>query len=179
MNPDARFTLGEIEINPLDYSLTTATDKVTLQPKFIDVLAFLAERHPEVVTRQQIIDEVWDGNGYVGEKALTNAIWHLRKAFKQLDPSKEYVDTIRKTGYRILVTPHFHHEEEIDAKRPYIHYVFASFSLVITASLIILWLMMKNNAVSNNAFSQPELVTKYPGRELFPSVSNDGRYVAF
>ena len=76
--------------------------KLTLQPKFIEVLAFLAQQYPNLVTREQIIEEIWDGNFYVGEKALTNAIWHLRKSLKSFDANIEFIETIRKTGYKLL-----------------------------------------------------------------------------
>lgn len=82
MASDSSIKLDQIEINPLEYTLHLGDEKLALQPKFIEVLCFLAHKYPAIVTRSQIIDEVWDGNYYVGEKALTNAIWHLRKGLK-------------------------------------------------------------------------------------------------
>ena len=89
----------------MEYALQKENDKkISLQPKFIEVLVYLAEQYPRIVPRQELIENVWKGNHYVGEKALTNAIWHLRKSLESSgqDP---YIETIRKTGYRLLVKP--------------------------------------------------------------------------
>ncbi|PKG76805.1 transcriptional regulator [Shewanella sp. GutCb] len=116
-----RFELASCIIDPSDHSLrfTAANEhaspdnSVTLQPKFIEVLAYLASRYPEVVSREEIIEHVWDGNAYVGSKALTNAIWHLRQ---QLNPISDepVIETVRKSGYRLLVEPKYNPADLVD-----------------------------------------------------------------
>ena len=69
------------------------------------MFACLVARYPEPITREELINHGWEGNFYVGEKALTNASWHLRKAFKELDPEQTYIKTLRKTGDRVLLKP--------------------------------------------------------------------------
>ena len=175
MKFDISFKLGEVDVNPLEYTLQLGEQKLTLQPKFIEVLAYLAQQHPELVTRQQIIDEIWDGNGYVGEKALTNAIWHLRKSLKKLDPENEYIETIRKTGYRILFEPQYPEPEvEPSYNRKMASLLIAGVFVLSGLFAYILW-----PEPVELSYQEPELVTQYPGRELFPSVSNDGRFLAY
>ncbi|MGS0730350.1 winged helix-turn-helix domain-containing protein, partial [Shewanella sp. 0m-11] len=79
---EAIFRLGLCEVNPSDNSLNffdaaltdEPSNKVSIQPKFIEVLSYLARQYPKVVTREELIDNIWEGNSYVGSKALTNAI---------------------------------------------------------------------------------------------------------
>ena len=77
------FTIGNCQIIPIEYAIKfDEHEKQSLQPKFIEVLCYLAEHYPRVIPREELIENVWAGNIYVGEKALTNAIWHLRQNLK-------------------------------------------------------------------------------------------------
>lgn len=78
--------------------------KVAVQPKPLEVLLYLIASHPRLVTREELIDKVWAGNVYVGEKALTNAIWQLRSSFDELGVTG-LILTVRKRGYRLGIEP--------------------------------------------------------------------------
>ena len=105
MNTQQTFSIGKCQISVFENKLFCADKTCVLQPKFIELLVYLVECYPNAVTREQLIENVWGGNQYVGEKALTNAIWHLRKSFKELDPDNTYIETLRKTGYRLVQKP--------------------------------------------------------------------------
>lgn len=55
-------------------------DKQTLQPKLIEVLCYLSEHYSRIIPREELIENIWAGNNYVGEKALTNTVWLYAKA---------------------------------------------------------------------------------------------------
>lgn len=98
------FSLADITVHPLTLTVRRGEQLIVLQQKPMEVLAVLAARHPALVSREQLIELVWDGNIYVGEKALTHAIWQLRQLFEQLGMA-EVISTVRKKGYRLLLTP--------------------------------------------------------------------------
>ena len=99
------FYLADLFVNPSELSLRTAAGAETsIQQKPMEVLAYLAQQYPALVSRQELIDFVWAGNSYVGEKALTNAIWQLRTVLQQLAES-ELISTVRKKGYRLAEEP--------------------------------------------------------------------------
>lgn len=77
---------------------------VAVQHKPLEVLLYLIANHPRLVTREELIDKVWAGNVYVGEKALTNAVWQLRSSFEGLGVTG-LVLTVRKRGYRLGIEP--------------------------------------------------------------------------
>lgn len=90
------FVLSHIVIDPVALTLTAPQQAVvSIQQKPMEVLQFLAQQYPALVSREQLITAVWDGNSYVGEKALTNAIWQLRHQLQQLGAA-ELISTIRK-----------------------------------------------------------------------------------
>jgi len=180
MSLNKSFKLNQCEVQPPENIISMGETKLTLQPKFIEVLAFLAQQYPNLVTREQIIDEIWDGNFYVGEKALTNAIWHLRKSLKSFDANVEFIETIRKTGYKLLIEPEYIKPKQDLNKSFNIvwSHTWSLYALGLFA-LIFIGFISWPDGNQKTQFSKPVLVTQYPGRELYPSVSPDGRYLAF
>ncbi len=98
------FQIVDIHINPHTLTVVRGGQTLLLQQKPMEVLCFLAAHYPQLVSREQLIDGVWDGNVYVGEKALTNAVWQLRQLFSQLG-MPELIGTVRKKGYRLQQAP--------------------------------------------------------------------------
>jgi DNA-binding winged helix-turn-helix (wHTH) protein len=106
MKFDQAFIIGKCKVIPIEYAIKfDGLSKQSLQPKFIELLCYLAKHFPRVIPRDELIENVWAGNSYVGEKALTNAIWHLRQSLKGVNKEGDAIETIRKVGYRLLVAP--------------------------------------------------------------------------
>ncbi|MEW6992159.1 winged helix-turn-helix domain-containing protein [Colwelliaceae bacterium 6441] len=187
MKLDQAFKIGTCEVIPIEYAIKfDHQPKQSIQPKFIEVLCYLATHFPRVIPRDELIDNVWGGNSYVGEKALTNAIWHLRQNLKGANNDSETIETIRKVGYRLLVEPQYIKQaqktaviiEDNNATKvvnnlPRI----ATYTII---SLLVLWQVIQLVAPPK-AFKQSVItqITKYPGSELFPSPSPDGRQIVF
>ncbi|MFP4148418.1 MAG: winged helix-turn-helix domain-containing protein [Nitriliruptoraceae bacterium] len=73
---------------------------VDLPPKEFDLLAFLVEHAGRVLTRGQLIDEVW-GSDYVGDtKTLDVHIRRLRTRIERDPHAPERIQTVRGVGYR-------------------------------------------------------------------------------
>lgn len=72
----------------------------TVEPKVMEVLQFLASKPDEVVTRDNIIDEVW-GAEFGGDERLSRAISLLRKALGDTRGQHSHIQTVPKRGYRL------------------------------------------------------------------------------
>ncbi|MBL4630286.1 MAG: winged helix-turn-helix domain-containing protein [Paraglaciecola sp.] len=166
------FRIGHIRIEPLECAVYPDNGpKQSLQPKFIDVLSYLASQYPNVVSRQKLIEHIWQGNAYVGEKALTNAVWHLRHVLDQPE-QPEIIETIRKSGYRLLIEP-----QMTAAKKHRL-----SKKVVLSGVIILLVIISSLFYFTPAPQSSPntiESVTTEPGLELFPAPSPDGRYLVY
>jgi Tol biopolymer transport system component/DNA-binding winged helix-turn-helix (wHTH) protein len=66
------------------------------------VLVLLAQANGEVVTRERLLEEVWNG-AFVGDDVITRAIGELRRLFEDDPKSPRVIETIRKRGYRLLL----------------------------------------------------------------------------
>ena len=172
------FTLGQIRVEPLESAIYLANDeKESVQPKFIEVLSYLAEQYPNVVSRGELIEKVWLGNTYVGEKALTNSIWHLRQVLKQ-DSGIEVIQTIRKSGYQLLIPPEFPQPIQLKAS-PKTFFTQRNIITVCLMTVMLLAIIWLNQSRYFQYQPQVENITTEPGLELFPAPSPDGRYLVY
>ncbi|WP_416307452.1 winged helix-turn-helix domain-containing protein [Neptunicella sp. SCSIO 80796] len=184
MDKQQAFFIGNCRVEPLEYAIYfDKGEKHNLQPKFVEVLIYLAEQYPKVLSRQELIDKVWQGNGYVGEKALTNAIWHLRQTL-QTASNQDVIETIRKSGYRLLVAPKFVASEKnfsysllsVLSATPQKRYVItASILILLLLGTVFIWSHQQTGSVNREVST----ITTEPGLELFPAPSPDGRYVVY
>lgn len=76
-------------------------ETVQVQPKIMELLVCLARHAGEVVTRAELIGEVWAG-AHVTEHALARAVCELRKIFGDSAQAPRVVETIPKVGYRLI-----------------------------------------------------------------------------
>ena len=75
-------------------------DEVTLTSKEYDVLALLCEDRGAVVTRERLMDEVWDSNWYGSTKTLDVTVGRLRQKLED-HSSPARVVTVRGVGFRL------------------------------------------------------------------------------
>ena len=76
-------------------------EEVALAPKEYDLLAFLTEEPGALMSREQIMEAVWDANWFGPTKTLDVHIASLRR--KLGDPG--WVETVRGVGYRLGAVP--------------------------------------------------------------------------
>ena len=74
--------------------------EVALTTKEFDVLALLCEDRGAVVTRERLMDEVWDSNWYGSTKTLDVTVGRLRQKLEESDAPARVV-TVRGVGFRL------------------------------------------------------------------------------
>lgn len=183
MNFNTPFIIKQCTIRPSDHSVEFPDGEITiLQPRLIEVLATLAHRFPVVVERQELIDTLWDGNYYVGEKALNNAVWNLRNEFKKADFTG--IETVRKKGYRLLDKPEFFEQEVDDLTKAENRISNSKWNwkfilpacLFFLMSVVLLVTILRNDTQQNMEITT---IISDPGREVYPSISPDNKYLAY
>ena len=99
--PDAPFTVGDWLVDARANEMHRDAESVKLEPKVMRVLCFLASRPGSVVSREELESQAWPGM-VVTSDALTNSIIKLRKAFGDDSRHPRYIETISKSGYRLV-----------------------------------------------------------------------------
>ena len=89
-----------VRVDRVRHEVRVDGELVELPPKEFDLLAYLVEHAGRVLTRGQLIDEVW-GSDYVGDtKTLDVHIRRLRTRI-EVDPHEPVrIETVRGVGYR-------------------------------------------------------------------------------
>jgi TolB-like protein/DNA-binding winged helix-turn-helix (wHTH) protein/Tfp pilus assembly protein PilF len=77
---------------------------IRLQEKPLRVLALLAERQGQLVTREELQKRLWPEDTFVDfETGLNTAVSKLRDALSDSAETPRYIETIPRRGYRFLV----------------------------------------------------------------------------
>ena len=92
---------GPLVVDRRSRRVTLDGEELELTPKEFDLLALLATEPGRVLTREEIIEQVWDANWWGPTKTLDVHIAALRKKLR--DP--RWIATLRGVGYRMDVPP--------------------------------------------------------------------------
>ena len=94
---DKGFRLGDWEVIPTRRILRRGDEEVTPEPKVFAVLMSLALRGGDAVTRDELIDEVWDGRP-TGDEPINRCIAQLRNHLGDKRPYR-YIKALTGSGY--------------------------------------------------------------------------------
>lgn len=94
-----------VRVDRARHEVTVDDRPVELPPKEFELLAVLVEHAGRVLTRNQLIDEVW-GSDYVGDtKTLDVHIRRLRGRIEDEPQQPRRIRTVRGVGYRFADRP--------------------------------------------------------------------------
>ncbi|MEM8959873.1 MAG: winged helix-turn-helix domain-containing protein [Acidobacteriota bacterium] len=83
--------------------LRRGDETVRLKPRTMDGLAYLLEHPGRVVSKDELLREVWRGQA-VTDDALVVTIYELRKSLGDRARQPTYIETVSGRGYRFLPT---------------------------------------------------------------------------
>ena len=95
------FRLGQWLVCPKLNTVQAEGSAVRLEPKFMQVLVCLAGRPGEVVSKEELIQNVWKDT-FVTDDVLTRAISELRRALGDDAKQPRLIETVARSGYRII-----------------------------------------------------------------------------
>jgi DNA-binding response OmpR family regulator len=94
-SPAGRIDAGAVEVDVEARRAWASGAELDLRPKEFDLLALLASRAGRVVTREQIMADVWDTNWFGSTKTLDMHVSWLRQKLPE-----GTISTLRGIGYR-------------------------------------------------------------------------------
>ncbi len=89
-----------LQVDVAAHRVHVGAEEVPLTGKEFDVLAVLAAHRDKVVSRQQLMSEVWSEGWYGSTKTLDVTIGRLRQKLEKADTA-EHVVTVRGVGFRL------------------------------------------------------------------------------
>ncbi|WDE09822.1 winged helix-turn-helix domain-containing protein [Thalassomonas haliotis] len=100
----ARITMADRTLNINNNVLSREDTRIQLENKQSQLLAFLASRPGENLTKSELLQQVWHKR-VVTEDVLYVCIAHLRKALGDNARNPSYIKTIPGVGYKLLEHP--------------------------------------------------------------------------
>ena len=203
----SRFTIGDFMVEPLLNRITGPEGVSVVEPKVMHVLTFLADHPGEVLTKDALIEEVWEGT-VVTDYVVSRSISQLRKIFDDSYKAPRYIETVSKTGYRLIaevysrgqdsappyanrygdsqpssdqdieIVPNIQAPAIEPARKGILNWQVLVLLTIVAA--IIAW--ASNQLIDDMPPRSPlpaSLFTSTPGIELMPKFSPDGSMVAF
>jgi len=90
-------TFDGIEIDDVSHVVKVDNEEVSLSPKEYSLLLILAKNKGKIVSREQLLNQVWGYNYYDGLRTVDSHIYRLRM---KLGKRANAITTIRGFGYR-------------------------------------------------------------------------------
>ncbi|MFV2102331.1 alpha/beta fold hydrolase [Micromonospora sp. LOL_024] len=88
-------------MDPLRHQLRRAGAAVHVEPRALDLLLHLVRHRDRVVTKNELLDQVW-GNRFVSEAALTTGLRTARLAVGDTGSQQQMIRTVHRRGYQFV-----------------------------------------------------------------------------
>src|ERR1700735_2435294 len=96
------FGIYELDRDAMELRKQGALLRLQAQP--FRVLAMLAERPGEIVTREQLQQRIWHDTFVDFDQSLNKAVNRLREALNDNAGTPQYIETVPRRGYRFIAT---------------------------------------------------------------------------
>jgi Tol biopolymer transport system component/DNA-binding winged helix-turn-helix (wHTH) protein len=93
------YEFGGFRLDAGTGTLWRGSDIISLSPKAAELLKVLVEREGQVVSKQEILDQVWAGT-FVEDGVLTQNIYTLRNVLGRDEEGKQFIENVPRRGYR-------------------------------------------------------------------------------
>ena len=100
LRPGQAIEVGNLRIDSSQREVTIDGQPLTLRTKEFDLLATLAQNLGIVLTREQLLETVWE-TGYYGETRTVDI--HINHLRDKLSRSSASIETVRSIGYKMVL----------------------------------------------------------------------------
>ena len=98
-----KIEVGEITIFPQLYEVHVAGELIEVTPKEFELLLYMAKRANRILSREQLLNAIWNFD-YAGETRIVDVhISHLREKIEKDTKNPQYIRTVRGFGYTFEV----------------------------------------------------------------------------
>jgi DNA-binding response OmpR family regulator len=96
------FTFGDVELNFKKYTARKGGQPLELSAREFEILRYLIRHRGEIVTRDQLLDEVWGYESSPITRTVDNHIARLRQKIEPDSSQPQHIITVHRIGYRFI-----------------------------------------------------------------------------
>ncbi|MCV2393073.1 response regulator transcription factor [Actinotalea sp. M2MS4P-6] len=101
----APLVVGDLVVDPRSRAATLRGDPLELSPKEFDLLAHLAERPGEVVSKRELLAKVWNQPYGGADKTVDVHLHWLRRKLGETAENPVYLHRVRGVGVKLVPPP--------------------------------------------------------------------------
>lgn len=103
LKEEQQIVAGDITIFPERYEVYLKDAPIDITPKEFELLLFMAERANRILSREQLLNAIWNFD-YAGETRIVDVhVSHLREKLEEDSKKPQYIKTVRGFGYKFEV----------------------------------------------------------------------------
>ncbi|MDF0596761.1 alpha/beta fold hydrolase [Psychromarinibacter halotolerans] len=95
-----KITFGDCAVDTGRHMFWKAGKSVRLEPQVFDVLAYFLRNPGKVISRDDLVEAVWDGRA-ISDSTISTRINAVRRAIGDNDRANRMLETLSKRGYRL------------------------------------------------------------------------------
>ncbi len=96
---------GNVKVNFQTHEVTVGSESVRMTPKVLRLLKYFVENPERVISRAELLAEVWEVSGNLQTRAVDQFIARLRKNIEPDPAVPVHLLTVRDAGYRFVPDP--------------------------------------------------------------------------
>jgi DNA-binding response OmpR family regulator len=96
------FTFGDVELNFKKYAARKRGQVLDLSAREFEILRYLIRHRGEIVTRDQLLDQVWKYDSMPVTRTVDNHIAKLRQKIEEDPSTPQHIVTVHRLGYRFV-----------------------------------------------------------------------------
>lgn len=96
------FSFGDVELNLRKFEASKGGERLELSAREFEILRYLIRHRGEIVTRDQLLDEVWGYDSTPITRTVDNHIAKLRQKIETDPSSPKHIITVHRIGYRFI-----------------------------------------------------------------------------
>jgi len=100
--PDTVFRFGDVTVDFRSCEAWKGSRPIDLSPRELKLLAYFLQHRGEVISRETLLDEVWDYNAVLYTRTVDMHIAKLRKKIEDNPADPKHVVTVHRLGYKLI-----------------------------------------------------------------------------
>ncbi|MBD8526956.1 winged helix-turn-helix domain-containing protein [Pseudomarimonas arenosa] len=158
--------------------LSRAEQSISLEPRVMDTLVYLAQHPGRPVSRDELLEKVWQR--VVCEQSVNRNIAELRKALGDDSQAPRYIETIPKRGYRLIAEVSPLPVTAAATPRRHLRWVIVAAPLGLALAIGAIWWLPAEPSWNQTAqFQSLSALTEGSSETFDPAIDPAGRSIVY
>ena len=173
----ARYQFDTVEVQPAAFTVLRDGRPVDLEPKAVRVLLYLIEHRDRAVTKDELIETVWEGTA-VTDNALTRIVAQIRRELGDDARQARYIQTLPTMGYRFVADLKVVQPADVPPALPDVRRSRGPWLIAAVLAVVVLaafGLLFRRSVPGPGGELRTVQLTTSPGLDIGASFSPDGK----